>query len=415
MVKLSGGDDLDRLIDDYVRELFDERNVSPAQRKKLWQHYNQTLSKGIDVGFSPDLKQYDPALAHSLKYNVAQFSAFKETSFKKQLEGLLTKNGDIKPWSEFKKDAFALSGDYNKRWLRTEYDHTVASANMAAKWKDWQASKDLYPNLKYVTVGDGRVRAKHQQWDGLILPIDHPWWKTHLPPQDWGCRCDGEPTDEDATVEIPGGSQKAEFANNAGESGKAFKENAYEKSMTATEVAEAKQRLDQYLDGESALIPTKHKGLKIHPAADMVDLPHNLDIGAQILDELEYDILIRQHISNKKGMTNPEFLFNGKFLGDVKTPVEFNLEMTFKGARKQMGNKVINPAQTPYIIILELNKIKDISNARLINEIQRRVTTKTGKLVLKIIIVESDIVYEITREEILNREFHNVIKSKRPE
>ena len=29
----------------------------------------------------------------------------------------------------------------------------------------------------------------HQSWNGKILPADDPWWKTHFPPNGWGCQC----------------------------------------------------------------------------------------------------------------------------------------------------------------------------------------------------------------------------------
>lgn len=32
-------------------------------------------------------------------------------------------------------------------------------------------------------------RVEHQQWDGLALPKDDPFWNTHFPPNGWGCRC----------------------------------------------------------------------------------------------------------------------------------------------------------------------------------------------------------------------------------
>ncbi|WP_281683412.1 phage minor head protein [Zunongwangia profunda] len=227
------------LIEEYVRELFDERQLSEGTRNKLWQYYYDELSDGVDIGYSPELEQYDPELAARLKYNIAEFSAFKETSFKKQLEGLLTKNGKIQPWSTFKKEALKVSGDYNVRWLKTEYHQTVATANMAGKWKDFEANKDLYPNLKYVTAGDNRVREEHRQWDGLVLPINHPWWATHFPPQDWGCRCGAVQTDEEVSTDIPGGEAKKGFANNAGLSGEVFTDIAYKDGLSDTEIDQA--------------------------------------------------------------------------------------------------------------------------------------------------------------------------------
>ena len=32
-------------------------------------------------------------------------------------------------------------------------------------------------------------RPQHLAWNGLTLPHDHPFWKTHMPPNGWGCRC----------------------------------------------------------------------------------------------------------------------------------------------------------------------------------------------------------------------------------
>ena len=240
---------LSGLMETYIRQLFDDRNVSPANQKKLWEHYYNTLAQGVDLGYNPKPEMYDPQLAHSLKYDIAKFSAFKETSFRKQLEASLTKDGRIVPWNEFKKTADLISGDYNKRWLKTEYNHTVATANMAEKWQGFVADKDLYPNLRYVTAGDARVRDQHKVLDGTVLPIDHPFWKTHTAPLDWGCRCNIEQTDAMANKTIPEYKTKAEFMNNPYYSGKVFAEPAYKKELNADEIKAnekiAKENFDQ--------------------------------------------------------------------------------------------------------------------------------------------------------------------------
>lgn len=43
--------------------------------------------------------------------------------------------------------------------------------------------------FRYVTVGDHRVRPQHRAWQGIVLPIDHPFWATHYPPNGFNCRC----------------------------------------------------------------------------------------------------------------------------------------------------------------------------------------------------------------------------------
>ena len=32
-------------------------------------------------------------------------------------------------------------------------------------------------------------RPEHLEWDGTVLPLDHPWWETHTPQNGWGCKC----------------------------------------------------------------------------------------------------------------------------------------------------------------------------------------------------------------------------------
>ena len=38
--------------------------------------------------------------------------------------------------------------------------------------------------------GDSRhPRPQHLAWDGLVLPLDDPFWSTHSPQNGWGCKC----------------------------------------------------------------------------------------------------------------------------------------------------------------------------------------------------------------------------------
>lgn len=32
-------------------------------------------------------------------------------------------------------------------------------------------------------------RPHHVAWDGLTLPVEHPFWQTHSAPNGWGCKC----------------------------------------------------------------------------------------------------------------------------------------------------------------------------------------------------------------------------------
>ncbi|MDH0373707.1 phage head morphogenesis protein [Comamonas aquatica] len=73
--------------------------------------------------------------------------------------------------------------------LRLIYDTNTRQAYATGLWERVERAKRTHPYLRYITRRDGRVRHEHAQWDNLVLPVDHPFWKTHWPPNGWRCRC----------------------------------------------------------------------------------------------------------------------------------------------------------------------------------------------------------------------------------
>ena len=241
---------MSRLIEGYIREAFEERGISEAQSKELWQYYYKHLNKALAEGYNPTIEETNTELVTSLKHNLARFSAFKETSFKQQIEASLTKNGKVLSWQEFKAEANKLNIEYNRRWLQTEYNQTVANALSAQKYEEYIANKRIYPNLTYHAVHDERTRETHRAWDGLTLPVEHSFWKTHLPPNDWGCRCYVEPTANPVTegVRTEDISIKESFANNPALSGEIFPVIPYTKGMSEKAVKEVEKQVEKRLE-----------------------------------------------------------------------------------------------------------------------------------------------------------------------
>ena len=240
---------MSRLIEGYIREAFEERSISEAQSKELWQYYYKHLNKALAEGYNPTIEETNTELVTSLKHNLARFSAFKETSFKQQIEASLTKDGKVLSWQEFKAEANKLNIEYNKRWLQTEYNQTVANALSAQKYEEYIANKRIYPNLTYHAVHDERTRETHRAWDGLTLPVEHSFWKTHLPPNDWGCRCYVEPTANPVTegVHTEDVPIKEAFANNPALSGEIFPIIPYTKGMSEKAVKEVEKQVEKRL------------------------------------------------------------------------------------------------------------------------------------------------------------------------
>ena len=329
-------------------------------QEQLWRQYYDQLAKGIDIGYSPELEQYSPQLAHSLKYDIAKFSAFKETAFSKQLESALTKNGKIVPWSDFKKEAQRVSGLYNVNYLKTEYHHTVATANMAGKWDGFQQNKDLYPNLRYDAVNDDRTRKKHKEWDGLVAPIDHPIWKIIYPPNDWGCRCGVTQTDEPVSADLPSPNIKKTFKNNAAISGKIFNDVPYKAGLSNSDKKDALIFTMSMFNKESNNLRLEHYNNIVFKKVPNIKNKGILEIfttGKQNKRELAQNKIALTVLANNEmkyrllpvindGFTNPDaYNLIKKHFVDVKVVTTPNgksaLQNALKSASKQEAAEVV--------------------------------------------------------------------------
>ena len=85
---------------------------------------------------------------------------------------------------------------FDDRRLALIYDTNVRQSYLNGKWDRYQKTKALFPFIRYETRDDARVRPAHQAWNGVVLPIDDPWWQTHWPMNGWRCRCDVYQTNE---------------------------------------------------------------------------------------------------------------------------------------------------------------------------------------------------------------------------
>lgn len=73
--------------------------------------------------------------------------------------------------------------------LQLIFDTNTANAYHGGRWQRLEERRETHPYLMYLTKRDHRVRPEHRAWEGLILPIDHPFWQTHFPPNGFRCRC----------------------------------------------------------------------------------------------------------------------------------------------------------------------------------------------------------------------------------
>lgn len=192
-ITLSYRNDLNEIIDDIIARVRNGSlrpgDVDPALSKLV----SEQLFKGVEKGYNLTLaaaRGSDKLMLETLRQNVYRFSGFKNYHFVLDANALLRNaEGNVKAFSEFRADVLALNKEYNVDFLRTEYNHAVATSRMAGKWKRFKDDVAELPLLQFETVGDERTRAAHQKFDGIIKPVTDPFWNKWLPPLDYNCRC----------------------------------------------------------------------------------------------------------------------------------------------------------------------------------------------------------------------------------
>ncbi|MGE4366517.1 phage minor head protein [Thermomonas sp.] len=73
------------------------------------------------------------------------------------------------------------------RAWRTRIIYTTNQATSYAAGR--LAQLRAFPLWVYRHGASRDPRPQHLAWDGLVLPADHPFWRTHYPPSAWNCSC----------------------------------------------------------------------------------------------------------------------------------------------------------------------------------------------------------------------------------
>ena len=112
--------------------------------------------------------------------NASQLQFLKEQVEKAQKEGL--------SFDQFAKN---IEGQIPLSRARKAliFDTNLRSARAAGRWQAIEDTKELLPFLEYGPSDAGKPRDSHRHYYGVILPTDHDFWKTHFPPNGYGCRC----------------------------------------------------------------------------------------------------------------------------------------------------------------------------------------------------------------------------------
>lgn len=89
---------------------------------------------------------------------------------------------------------------------RVIYQTNMTTSYAAGRYKQLTDPEylKLRPNWKYRHNDSVQhPRPEHLLWDGVVLPADHPAWKTHFAPNGWGCQCWIEPAGRNDKITDP--------------------------------------------------------------------------------------------------------------------------------------------------------------------------------------------------------------------
>lgn len=343
-----------------------------------------------------------------LKRNIYAFSGAKTYAQLEAINKLLyDKDGKLLPFNEFSVLAKKHNRQYNENHLQAEYQTARTAAQMTEKWERLQETKDLFPNLKYRTVGDSRVRPDHERLNGVIKPIDDRFWDRYYPPLDWRCRCDVVATAEDPTDGDQQNLPEPILKGNVGKSKEIFtKKGTYFRLAAGNENAVRNLELSKLNAPYQTAFKAKKAVVKISIFADENDKDENFETAKIIADRLQTDVLIRPHLDADKapGQKNGEYLING-YISDLKSQFKtgnYNaIQHAFAAAKKQRLDSIVFDFT---------NSFPDL-NIEIVNrKVLGKMNAQRGTRFKEIIFVYKGKAVRVTREQILNNELLKELK-----
>ncbi|WP_333662281.1 minor capsid protein [Chishuiella changwenlii] len=210
---------------DTVKEVYKQKDIPKekvsrpivkAQAERFEQGVNSILG---EVDF--DSPEY--YLREVLRKNMWQFSAAKNYNDCVRINNLLLdENGKLRSWSDFLFEAKKVIGD-STRYLKTEYNTIIASAQMSRLWFEIQRDKAIFPFVQFLVVQDDHTSEICSPLHNLIFSVDDPVLAYYFPPNHFNCRTTviklryGVPSKNYSLPKIP-----EEFENNVAQSGEVF-------------------------------------------------------------------------------------------------------------------------------------------------------------------------------------------------
>ena len=148
--------------------------------------FNLAAATGISNAVQSGAPMPSATFLNAIKTNNFVFAAFRTHRMQNDIAVRMTdESGKLKSFSTFAKDVRTYTDHQNRHWLRTEYDSAVLRAHQAADWQQFEAEKDVLPNLEWMQSTSPNPGSDHQAFWGTILPMDDQFWNIYRPAHPW--------------------------------------------------------------------------------------------------------------------------------------------------------------------------------------------------------------------------------------
>jgi uncharacterized protein with gpF-like domain len=178
----------DTLSPQAALEAINQRNANPLPSYSWYDVWQQQHSQAFTVAKTAGADVLDD-IAQAVENAIANGETFDQ--FVSDIEPVLVEKGWWGQGPAFDPVTgeinIAQLGSLNR--LRIIYDTNLRMSYAAGKWAGIERNKSDLPYLMYAHTTSLHPRLSHLAWDGITLPVDDPWWDTHYPPNDWGCKC----------------------------------------------------------------------------------------------------------------------------------------------------------------------------------------------------------------------------------
>ena len=222
----------DKEINDILRKIYEGGIDVSNLPKKIYYKTAKELLKALAEGKAN--AKLDVVFLNELKTNIWLFSAAKTYTQIKDIQSLVTIDKQLVPYSQYKKLAKERFKVYNESYLKTEYETTIGQVQNAVKWRDIEATKELFPYLRYNAVIDSHTSEICKPLNGVTLPVGDKFWSQYMPLNHFNCRCLVEKIDkyEDVKLTTPSKVERVSgqvdkqmqpmFKSNVGKTGEVF-------------------------------------------------------------------------------------------------------------------------------------------------------------------------------------------------